>query len=96
MQTVLLCEPERVRPRVAGEAEIAARAIAGSYRPACVVEEKLSGGCSRESRAEVDEVLGLPCQTKLVTGGYVIAVRALAADAEPEEAVRAVLGALVG
>ena len=75
-------------------AEIAGRAIAGSYRSACVVEEKLGGGCSRGSNAEVDELLGLPCQTKIVTGGYVIAVRALAADAEPEEAVRAVLGAV--
>jgi carbamoylphosphate synthase large subunit len=75
-------------------AEIAGRAIAGSYRPACLIEEKLGGGCSRESRDDVDEALGLPCQTKLVTGGYVIAVRALAADAEPEQAVRSVLGAL--
>ncbi len=76
-------------------AEIAARAISSSYRPACVIEEKLGGGCSRESRSEVDEALGLPCQTKLVTGGYVIAVRALAADAEPEEAVRTVLAAVI-
>jgi hypothetical protein len=75
-------------------AEIAARAIAGSHRAACVVEEKLGGGCSRGSNAAVDELVGLPCQTKIVTGGYVIAVRALAADAEPEAAVRSVLGAL--
>ena len=75
-------------------AEIAARAIAGSHRAACVVEEKLGGGCSRGSNPAVDELVGLPCETKIVTGGYVIAVRALAADAEPEEAVRSVLGAL--
>jgi hypothetical protein len=75
-------------------AEIAERAIASSYRAACVVEEKLGGGCSRGPRSEVDDALGLPCQTKIVTGGYVIAVRALAADAEPEAAVRSVLEAL--
>jgi hypothetical protein len=75
-------------------AEIAARAIEGSYRSACVVEEKLGGGCSRGSRSEVDEALGLPCETKIVTGGYVIAVRALGADAEPEAAVRSALETL--
>jgi hypothetical protein len=72
--------------------ELAERAIAESYRPACVVEEKLGGGCSRGANAEVDELIGLPCQTKTVTSGHVIGVRALAADAAPEEAVRAVLG----
>jgi hypothetical protein len=75
-------------------AEIAARAIEGSYRPACVIEEKLGGGCSRGSRSEVDDALGLPCETKVVTGGYVIAVRALGADAEPEAAVRSALETL--
>ena len=75
-------------------AEIAARAIDASYRPACVVEEKLGGGCSRAPRADVDEAIGLPCQSKTVDGGRVVAARALAADAEPEEAVRMLLGAL--
>jgi hypothetical protein len=72
-------------------AEIAARAIDGSYREACVIEEKLGGGCSRAPRADVDEALGLPAQSKTVDGGRVVWARALAADAEPEEAVRAVL-----
>jgi hypothetical protein len=72
--------------------EIAERAIGESYRPACVVEEKLGGGCTRGSNAEVDELIGLPCQTKTVTSGHVIGIRALAADASPEEAVRTVLG----
>ncbi|HEY1480527.1 MAG TPA: hypothetical protein VGF46_10875 [Gaiellales bacterium] len=75
-------------------AEVAARAIEASYRPACVVEEKLGGGCSRGSRADVDELIGLPCQSKMVEGHRVIAVRALAADAEPELAVRTLLEAL--
>jgi hypothetical protein len=75
-------------------AEVAARAIEASYRPACVVEEKLGGGCSRGSRADVDELIGLPCQSKMVDGNRVIAVRALAADAEPELAVRTLLEAL--
>jgi hypothetical protein len=72
-------------------AEIAVRAIEGSYRPACVVEEKLGGGCSRAPRADVDEAIGLPCQSKTVDGGRVVWARSLAADAEPEEAVRLVL-----
>jgi hypothetical protein len=72
-------------------AEIAARAIDGSYRPACVIEEKLGGGCTRGPRADVDEALGLPAQSKSVDGGRVVWARALAVDAEPEEAVRAVL-----
>jgi hypothetical protein len=75
-------------------AEIAQRAIDGSYRAACVVEEKVGGGCSRAPRADVDEAIGLPCESKTVTGGWLVAVRALAADAEPEEAVRMVLGVL--
>ena len=75
-------------------AEIASRAIDASYRPACVVEEKLGGGCSRAPRADVDEAIGLPCQSKTVDGGRVVAARALAADAEPEEAVRMLLGSL--
>jgi hypothetical protein len=73
-------------------AEIAARAIEGSYRPACVIEEKLGGGCTRGPRADVDEALGLPALSKSVDGGRIVFARALAADAEPEEAVRAVLG----
>jgi hypothetical protein len=56
-----------------------------------VIEEKLGGGCSRAPRADVDEALGLPAQSKTVDGGRVVWARALAADAEPEEAVRAVL-----
>jgi hypothetical protein len=72
--------------------EIAERAIGESYRPACVVEEKLGGGCSRGSNPVVDELVGLPCQTKVVSSGHVIGIRALAADASPEEAVRSVLG----
>jgi carbamoylphosphate synthase large subunit len=72
--------------------ELAERAIRESYRPACVVEEKLGGGCSRGSNAEIDELIGLPCQTKTVTSGHVIGIRALAADASPEDAVRSVLG----
>jgi carbamoylphosphate synthase large subunit len=75
-------------------AEIAARAIDGSYRRACVVEEKLGGGCSRAARADVDEALGLPALSKSVDGGRVVAARAIAADADPEEAVRSVLSAL--
>jgi hypothetical protein len=75
-------------------AEIAQRAIDGSYRAACVVEEKVGGGCSRAPRADVDEAVGLPCLSKTVTGGWLVHARALAADAEPEEAVRAVLGVL--
>jgi hypothetical protein len=75
-------------------AEIAARAIDGSYRPACVVEEKLGGGCTRAARPDVDEALGLPAVSKSVDGGRVVAARAVAADAEPEEAVRSVLSAL--
>jgi hypothetical protein len=75
-------------------AEIAGRAISGSYRAACVVEEKVGGGCSRAPRDDVDEALGLPCQAKTVAGRQVVWARALAADAEPEEAVRAVLGVL--
>jgi hypothetical protein len=75
-------------------AEIAQRAIDGSYRAACVVEEKVGGGCSRAPRADVDEAVGLPCLSKTVTGGWVVSARALAADAEPEEAVRMVLGVL--
>lgn len=75
-------------------AEIAARAIDGSYRSACVVEEKLGGGCTRAARADVDEALGLPALSKSVDGGRVVFARALAADAEPEEAVRSVLAAL--
>ncbi|MEO9174542.1 MAG: hypothetical protein ABI317_03430 [Gaiellales bacterium] len=75
-------------------AEIAARAIEGSYRSACLVEEKLGGGCSRGPSSEVDEALGLPCESKVLTGGYVVAVRALAADAEPEAAVRSALETL--
>jgi hypothetical protein len=74
--------------------EIAARAIDGSYRSACVVEEKLGGGCTREARDDVDEALGLPALSKSVAGGRVVFARALAADAEPEEAVRSVLSAL--
>jgi carbamoylphosphate synthase large subunit len=72
-------------------AEIATRAIEGSYRSACVVEEKLGGNCSRAPRADVDEALGLPCQSKTVDGGRVVGARALAADADPETAVRSVL-----
>jgi hypothetical protein len=75
-------------------AEIAQRAIDGSYRPACVVEEKVGGGCSRAPRADVDEAVGLPCLSKTVSGGWVVHARAIAADAKPEEAVRAVLGVL--
>jgi carbamoylphosphate synthase large subunit len=75
-------------------AEIAQRAIDGSYRPVCVVEEKVGGGCSRDPRADVDEAMGLPCLSKTVTGGWVVYARALAADAEPEAAVRAVLEAV--
>jgi hypothetical protein len=75
-------------------AEIAGRAISGSYRAACVIEEKVGGGCSRAPRDDVDEALGLPCQAKTVAGRQVVWARALAADAEPEEAVRAVLGVL--
>jgi hypothetical protein len=75
-------------------AEIAQRAIDGSYRAACVIEEKVGGGCSRAPRADVDEAVGLPCESKTVTGGWVVSARALAADAEPEEAVRMVLGVL--
>jgi phosphoribosylamine-glycine ligase len=72
-------------------AEIAQRAIEGSYRSACVVEEKLGGGCSRAPRADVDEAIGLPCLSKTVDGGRVVSARALAADADPETAVRTVL-----
>jgi hypothetical protein len=75
-------------------AEIASRAIEGSYRPACVIEEKLGGGCTRGPRADVDEALGLPALSKSVDGGRIVFARALAADAEPEEAVRAVLESL--
>jgi hypothetical protein len=75
-------------------AEIAARAIDQSYRPACVVEEKLGGGCSRAPRADVDEALGLPALSKTVDGGRVVSARALAADLEPEQAVQAVLETL--
>jgi hypothetical protein len=75
-------------------AEIAQRAIDASYRGACVVEEKVGGGCSRAPRADVDEAIGLACLSKTVTGGWVVSARALAADAEPEEAVRSVLGVL--
>jgi hypothetical protein len=74
--------------------EIAGRAIDGSYRSACVVEEKLGGGCTRAARADVDEALGLPALSKSVAGGHVVFARALAADAEPEDAVRSVLAAL--
>lgn len=74
--------------------EIAQRAIDGSYRRACVVEEKIGGGCSRGPRSDVDEALGLPCLSKTVPPGFVVSARALAADAEPEEAVRSVLGVL--
>jgi biotin carboxylase len=72
-------------------AELAQRAIEGSYRSACVVEEKLGGGCSRAPRADVDEAIGLPCLSKTVDGGRVVSARALAADADPETAVRTVL-----
>jgi biotin carboxylase len=72
-------------------AELAQRAIEGSYRSACVVEEKLGGGCSRAPRADVDEAVGLPCLSKTVDGGRVVSARALAADADPETAVRTVL-----
>jgi hypothetical protein len=72
-------------------AEIAQRAIDGSYRAVCVVEEKVGGGCSREPRADVDGAIGLPCLSKTVTGGWVVSARALAADADPEEGVRTVL-----
>jgi hypothetical protein len=75
-------------------AEIAGRAIGASYRSVCVIEEKLGGGCTRGPRADVDEALGLPCETKSVDGGRVVAARAYAADAEPEAAVRAVLEVL--
>lgn len=74
--------------------EIAARAIGGSYRDACVIEEKVGGGCSKAPRSDVDEALGLPCQAKTVADRHVVWARALAADAEPEEAVRTVLGVL--
>lgn len=75
-------------------AEIAARAIDGSYRPVCLIEEKLGGGCTRGARADVDEALGLPALSTSVDGGRVVFARALAADADPEESVRAVLETL--
>ena len=82
-----LGEAVRVTAPTPDEArEAALRAIGASHRPACVVELKRPGGCSRERRADVDSALGCAAEVKLVAG-EVVAVRALAALSSPEQAV---------
>jgi carbamoylphosphate synthase large subunit len=52
--------------------ELAREAIgASASRPACLVELKRGGGCTRERRAEIDEALGQPVEVKVVAGEVV-------------------------
>jgi len=70
---------------------LAARAIAASYRAACLVEAKRPGGCRRVSRSDVDAALGCEALAKIVED-EVVDARALLADCAPEQAVREALG----